>query len=82
MTSFTSALPRATWDDNAYKGRIAFIRTLKDAAVPLPMQQQMIEGTGAGWIVKDIDSGHSPQLSQPEKLTGMLVELAKEFEVL
>jgi hypothetical protein len=82
MTSFVSPCPRATWQDDEYKGRVAYIRTLNDAAIPLPVQQNMLDGTGAKWIIKDIESGHSPQLSQPERLTGMLVELAKEFEVL
>ncbi|KAF2242846.1 hypothetical protein BU26DRAFT_510087 [Trematosphaeria pertusa] len=79
MTSFTSPCPRATWDSDEYKGRVAFIRTLNDACIPLPVQQMMIEGTGVDWIVKDIESGHSPQISQPEKLTAMLVDLAKGF---
>jgi len=82
MTSFTSPCPRATWDSEEYKGRVAFIRTLQDATIPLPVQQMMLDGTGAQWIVKDIDSGHSAQLSQPEKLTEILVELAKGFEAL
>ncbi|KAF2712413.1 hypothetical protein K504DRAFT_401252 [Pleomassaria siparia CBS 279.74] len=82
MTSFTSPCPRASWDSDEYKGRVAFIRTLKDAAVPLPAQQMMLDGTGAEWIVKDIESGHSPQISQPEKLTALLVEIANGFEVL
>ena len=82
MTSFTSPVPRATWDSDAYKGRVAFIRTLNDAAIPLQIQQMMLDGSGADWIVKDIESGHSPQISQPEKLTAILVDLAKGFEVL
>ena len=82
MTSFHSPIPRATFDSDAYKGRTAYIRTTKDAAFPLQIQQMMIEGTGAEWIVKDIDSAHSPQLSQPEKLSAILVELAETFEKL
>ncbi|KAF1971303.1 hypothetical protein BU23DRAFT_570077 [Bimuria novae-zelandiae CBS 107.79] len=82
IASFNSPVPRATWDSEQYKGRIAFIRTLNDAAVPLHVQQMMIEGTGVEWKVKDIESGHSPQFSQPEKLSAILVELAKEFEAL
>lgn len=42
----------------------------------------MLDGTGVDWIIKDIESGHSPQISQPEKLTAILVELAKGFEAL
>jgi hypothetical protein len=82
MTSFISPCPRATWDDDKYKGRVAFIRTLKDAAIPLPVQQHMIDATGVQFIIKDIESGHSPQLSQPEALSGILIAFAKEFELL
>lgn len=82
MTSFTSPCPRATWDSDEYKGRVAFIRTLNDAAIPLPVQQMILDGTGVEWIVKDIGSSHSPQVSQPEKLATILVDLAKEFEAL
>jgi hypothetical protein len=82
MTSFTSPCPRATWDSEEYKGRVAFIRTLNDATIPLQVQQMMLDGTGAEWIVKDIESDHSPQLSQPEKLAAMLLELTKAFEAL
>jgi hypothetical protein len=79
MTSFTSPCPRATWDDDEYKGRVAFIRTTNDASLPLHIQQMMIDGTGVEWIVKDIESSHSPQISQPENLANMLLGLAKEF---
>ena len=82
MTSFTSPAPRATWNSDAYKGRVAFIRTLNDAAIPLQVQQMMLDGSGTEWIIKDIESGHSPQISQPEKLLAILVSLAKGFEAL
>ena len=82
MTSFNSPIPRATWDSDACKGRIAYVRTTKDEAFPLQVQQMMIDGTGADWIVKDIDAAHSAQISQPEKLTTILVELAQGWEKL
>ncbi|EAT78530.2 hypothetical protein SNOG_13905 [Parastagonospora nodorum SN15] len=65
-----------------FKGRVAFVRTLKDASIPVDVQQMMIDGTGVEWIVKDIESGHSPQGSQPEKLTSIVVELTKAFQEL
>jgi pimeloyl-ACP methyl ester carboxylesterase len=77
-----SPCPRATWDSDEFKSRVAFIRATQDAAIPLEVQQMMLDGTGVEWIVKDIESGHSPQLSQPEKLTAMTVELVKGFEAL
>ncbi|KAH3905254.1 hypothetical protein HBI56_173410 [Parastagonospora nodorum] len=81
-TSFESPCPRATWDSDHFKGRVAFVRTLKDASIPVDVQQMMIDGTGVEWIVKDIESGHSPQGSQPEKLTSIVVELTKAFQEL
>lgn len=77
-----SPIPRATWDSDDYKGRVAFIRTVNDAAIPLAVQQMMLDGTGVDWIVKNIESGHSPQLSRPEELTEMVNELAQAFEAL
>lgn len=82
MTSFNSPVPRATWDSQAYKGRVAYIRTTIDACFPLQVQQMMIDGTDTEWIVKDIESAHSAQLAQPEKLLAILVELAEIFEKL
>jgi hypothetical protein len=59
---------------------VAFIRTTNDAAIPLAAQQMMLDGTGVQWIVEDIESGHSPQVSQPANLTEILVELAETFQ--
>ena len=39
----------------------------------------ILNRTVVDWIVKDIDSGHSAQLSQPEALTKILVDLAIHF---
>lgn len=39
-----------------------------------------MQGTGEEWIVRDIDTEHSPQLVAPEKLCDMLLELGKLFE--
>lgn len=80
MTAFKSPSPRATWDNEQYKGRVAYIRTVNDASLPVVVQQMLIDGTGVDWTVKDIESDHSPQISHPEKLTGILLELAKTFE--
>jgi hypothetical protein len=82
MTSFTSPCPKASWDREVYKGRVAFIRTLNDAAIPLQVQQMMLDGTNTEWIVKDMETGHSPQISQPEKLAELIVQLSNVFEKL
>ncbi|KAH7088923.1 Alpha/beta hydrolase fold-1 [Paraphoma chrysanthemicola] len=82
MTSFVTPLPRASWDSDDFKGRVAFIRAVNDPAIPLAVQQMMLDESGVEWIVKDIESGHSPQVSQPAKLAEMLIALTKTFESL
>lgn len=82
MTSFNSPVPRATYGDEAWKGRAAYIRTVSDATFPVQIQQHMIDASGADWIVKDIEAAHSAQISQPEKLTAILVDLAQAWEKL
>ncbi|KAF2437255.1 alpha/beta-hydrolase [Karstenula rhodostoma CBS 690.94] len=81
LTSFYSPIPRASWDSDAFKGRVAYIKTGNDTALPSFVQQMMLKNAkGVDWIIKDIESDHSPQLSQPEKFSEMLLELAGEFE--
>jgi hypothetical protein len=59
---------------------VAYIRTVNDTGLPLFVQQMMIDNASdADWIVKYIESDHSPQLSKPEKLSEMLVDLARKF---
>ena len=80
LTSFRSPCPAATWDAEHFKGRCAYIRTGNDRAVPHEVQNMMLQGTGQEWIIRDVDTGHSPQLAAPEKLCGIILELAKRFE--
>jgi hypothetical protein len=74
-------MPKTSWDSDEFKNRVAYIRTVNDSAVPIFVQQMMIDNAkGPEWVIKDIESDHSPHLSQPEKFCAMLLELAKQFE--
>lgn len=81
-TSFTSPCPAASWDSEAFKGRIAYVKTINDRAVPYEAQSMMLQASGQDWIIRDIETGHSPQLAAPEKLADILLELGKHFEAL
>lgn len=52
---------------------------MKDMAVPPPVQEMVIKGTGLEWNVKRIESGHCPMISRPAELAKMLIEVAEEF---
>ncbi|KAL8852520.1 MAG: hypothetical protein Q9221_002644 [Calogaya cf. arnoldii] len=82
LTSFQSPCPAATWDAEAFKGRCAYIRTVNDRAMPYEIQKMMLEGTGQDWITRDIETGHSPQLAAPEKLSSIIIEVAKLIEAM
>ena len=47
---------------------------------PYDIQNMMIQGTGQEWITKDIETGHSPQLAAPERLSAIIMELAEHFQ--
>ena len=42
----------------------------------------ILEATGQDWIIRDIETGHSPQLAAPETLCSIIVELAEHFEAM
>lgn len=81
-TSFTSPCPRASWDSEAYKGRIAYIKTVNDQAFPYAAQTMALQASEQEWITRDIETAHSPQLVAPEKLADILVDIAEQFEAL
>jgi pimeloyl-ACP methyl ester carboxylesterase len=60
-------------------GRVpkVFVKTRRDRAISPQMQQQMIERTPVRRVV-EIDSGHSPFLSQPAALAQALLEAARD----
>ena len=60
----------------------SYVRTLKDNALPIALQNRFIRETNAFAFrnptkVYDIDSGHSPFLSQPRALADILLAVAR-----
>ncbi len=60
-------------------GRVpkVYVKTLRDRAISPQMQQLMLERTPVKRVL-EVDSGHSPFLSQPEALARALVEAARD----
>lgn len=60
-------------------GRVpkAYVKTLRDRAISPQMQQLMLERTPVQRVL-EVDSGHSPFLSQPEALARALLEAARD----
>ncbi|OJJ42777.1 hypothetical protein ASPZODRAFT_124743 [Penicilliopsis zonata CBS 506.65] len=79
-TSMLSPCPAASWNTPAFQDRIAYIHTLDDRAVPYEAQRMILQASGQKWITREIQSGHSAQLSAPEELAKVILELAKQWE--
>lgn len=54
----------------------SYIRTTKDLAIGINLQNQMIKDAAIS-DVHDIVSSHSPHLSMPKELSGMLIAISK-----
>ena len=54
-----------------------YVKTLRDRAISPQMQQLMIERTPVKRVI-EVDSGHSPFLSQPDALARALLEAARD----
>lgn len=79
MSALTSPSPPPAWPDSVHNGRRAYIRTLEDKTIPSIAQEMMIKYSGVEWVVKVLNTSHSPFLSQPKQLFNDLVGLAKDF---
>jgi len=79
MRVFDSSAPPPAWADEDFAGKIAFIRCTADQALPLFLQNMFMENSGVKWNVREIESSHSPFISQPQKVVELLSELASQF---
>ncbi|KAH6607661.1 alpha beta hydrolase family domain-containing [Trichoderma cornu-damae] len=67
------------WKDEAYDGRRGYIRCLKDNAISPSLQDQFMARSGVDWVVRSIESSHSPFLSMPDELAETVAEMVTEF---
>ena len=79
MKAFLSPVPSIGAFEPLYDGQRAYIHTHIDNTLPISAQEQMLQRSGVDWITKDIDTGHSPFVSQPEKLASVIDELVNMF---
>lgn len=79
MRVFDSSAPAPAWADDDYAGKIAFIRCTADQALPLFLQDMFVKNSGVEWSVRELESSHSPFISQPQKVVEVLNELVTQF---
>ena len=79
LRAFDSPAPSPAWAEPDFQGRLAFIRCVKDAALPIEVQNVFINISEVDWVVKDLDGGHCSFLADPEALIKILEEIQREF---
>ncbi|KAL2864489.1 Alpha/beta hydrolase fold-1 [Aspergillus lucknowensis] len=78
--AFTSPQPHPAWADEEFHGRLAYIVTDEDQAVPKGAQYGMMSATGKPWIVKEMNCSHfAPFLDQAEETARALREIIEEL---
>jgi hypothetical protein len=48
--------------------------------MPLYFQERMVRDSGVEWNLKELETSHSPQLSQPQELTAHIFDIISSFE--
>lgn len=71
--------PVLAYKEKEFDGRRAYINCLKDHAVPISVQRNIVEKSGVNWVAKTLNSSHSPFISMPRELTKVVEEIINEF---
>jgi len=79
LSAFDTPAPSPAWAEEAFKGKLAFLRCLRDQALPTFVQDMFVQKSGVEWVVKDVDAGHCPFVSRPEAVVKALGELVELF---
>lgn len=74
--SYQMYYQKTTWAPYKEVGS-SFVFCTKDNAIPLPVQQGMVQGSGVSFKETTVEASHSPFLSKVEEVTRAIVEAAE-----
>lgn len=83
MATTLGIVPPQAWQEDAYTGRLGYIRCTADVIIPLAQQDSMLESAGGQekWIIHTLEgSSHSPFLSRPDQVAATVDKIVKAFE--
>lgn len=75
--SFNVYFEKLTWQHVPSELPRTYLRNLSDRAVPLALQDEMIARIDGPVRIVDIDGGHVPSVSEPERVAAVLNEIAQ-----
>ncbi|MCJ1311311.1 hypothetical protein MMC25_004982 [Agyrium rufum] len=77
--SFDTPSGPPAWAEPAFDGRRAYIHCLQDQAIVIQGQDAFVAASGVKWTVTSLNSSHTAFLSEPIKLTAMVISLLAGF---
>ena len=80
-TVYMETVGYAGWADPEYQGKIAYVRTTKDMALPPVHQEAILRETGIKCVQKTLESGHNPFLSMPRETADLIIALIEDFTI-
>lgn len=85
VSAMQTPSPRPAWQEPEYNAsdshpcRRAFIRCLRDETILVEIQDRLIEKSGVDWVVRDLDSDHSPWLCMEAEFLAVLKDVVEGF---
>ncbi|KAJ8126908.1 hypothetical protein O1611_g6731 [Lasiodiplodia mahajangana] len=79
LQAFETEPSAPAWKDAGFDNRRVYVRTLKDNCNPVSIQNEWIKKTAVQWEVIELETGHMPFVSQPEKVASLVVKSVKRI---
>ncbi|KAL8703731.1 MAG: hypothetical protein Q9201_003104 [Fulgogasparrea decipioides] len=79
LLSFNTPLSQTYYGITAYDDRRTYLHTNRDQALPPFAQDAFVAESGVPWNIQQLDTDHSPFLTQPKHLADIVVNNVKAF---
>ena len=81
VIAFKSPSPAPAWLDDGWRGRLAYIICTEDCAIPMPLQESMMNDTGKVWLRRKLEGSHfAPFLLRHAEAAAMVKSFIQAFE--
>ncbi|KAL9034181.1 MAG: hypothetical protein Q9214_007161 [Letrouitia sp. 1 TL-2023] len=72
ILAFESPAPAPAWAEPEFSSNVVFVKCTQDMALPVFVQDMFIQRSGVHWAVKELESSHSPFISHPKEIVGVI----------
>ena len=80
IKAFETPAMAPAWTEEAFDGKLVFIKCTIDAAIPPLVQHMLVQQNGVKWIVEEVNGSHTAYVSKAQEVVEILVQWADKFE--